>query len=264
MKINLSRKLVVSLAALAASAGPGCQSEEPVEPVGIEPGAEAGLVEDEPVGGGPAVGAPGPYDVVPAGGLEPRTGADQAGAPDQAGRTRRPAGTRPAEQPFTRSGQRAGTDLQQSVGTVQGAVRSLDYDAGRLVLDTGAGEVRLHARPLDMATLNPGDVVSVAYASYDGNLWVTPGDEARALDSFAVNGTVTGMVSSVDKATGRFGIRGQTLRAHPEDMEQLVPGQFVQVDYARVAGTDWVDRVSPTTRSQDRQGIRKASANRRP
>lgn len=163
---------------------------------------------------------------------------------------------------FQGGGQQAGGqgDLQQSAGTIQGAVQSLDYEKGLLTLDTGTGRMTLRAQPLDIAQLNPGDVVSVPYGNYDGQLWVSTGQGQQHMDSFAVNGKVTGTLSSVDKSNGTVTIRGQTFRAHPETVEQLVPGQFIQVDYARVAGTDWISNVNATSGGQQQQGIRKASS----
>ncbi len=125
------------------------------------------------------------------------------------------------------------------MGTVQGTVQALDFDQGLIRLRSSGGTVTLRSRPMDMANLNPGDVVALEYANYNGALWIEPKDSASVSD-FAQFGTLTGNVTQVNKGLGTITVRGRTFRAHPEQLEQVIPGQFISLGYANISGTNWV------------------------
>ncbi len=131
-----------------------------------------------------------------------------------------------------------------SMGTIQGTVNGLDFNRGIISLSSSGGNVQLRARPMDIANLNPGDVVALQFANYQGALWLQP-DQAGSVQAqnFAQYGTLTGTVDQVNKAVGTITVRGQTLRAHPEQLQAIIPGQFVSLGYANVSGTNWLAAV---------------------
>jgi hypothetical protein len=130
-----------------------------------------------------------------------------------------------------------------SIGTVQGTVDQLDFQEGLLTLRSADGDVEIRARPMDITNLNPGDVVAIDFSNYNGVLWLQPEDADLDAESFAQFGTLTGNVSEVDKTEGTITVRGQTMRAHPDQLLPIVPGQFVSLGYANIAGTNWVAQV---------------------
>jgi hypothetical protein len=65
-----------------------------------------------------------------------------------------------------------GTRNTYSMGTVQGTVQGLDFNQGLIRLRSSGGLITLRSRPMDMADLNPGDVVALQYSNYNGALWV--------------------------------------------------------------------------------------------
>lgn len=131
-----------------------------------------------------------------------------------------------------------------SMGTIQGTVQALDFNQGLIRLRSSGGVITLRSRPMDMADLNPGDVVALEYANYNGALWVGARDVAE-VEQYAQFGTLTGNVTQVNKALGTVTVRGRTFRAHPEQLEQVIPGQFISLGYANVAGTNWIADIDP-------------------
>lgn len=138
-----------------------------------------------------------------------------------------------------------------NVGTVQGSVASLDFEHGRLTMNTAGGRIAINARPQDLVGLNPGDVASVTFLNYNGARWLEPGGGYGSFGSFggglgggfAFAGEVTGTVRGVDRQRGLINVDGRTLRAHPEDVSDVYPGQFVSVGYIQVGNTAWADSM---------------------
>lgn len=132
-----------------------------------------------------------------------------------------------------------------NVGTVQGSVQSLDFENGRLTMRTTQGLIGLNARPQDLVGLNPGDVASVTFLDYGGARWLEPGGGGfyggGFGGDFGFSGEVTGTVQRVDRQRGLVQIAGRTLRAHPEDVSDMYPGQFLSVGYVQVGKTAWAD-----------------------
>lgn len=135
-----------------------------------------------------------------------------------------------------------GTRNTYSMGTVQGTVQALDFNQGLIRLRSSGGVITLRSRPMDMADLNPGDVVALQYSNYNGALWVGA-RESGNVQEYAQFGTLTGNVTQVNKALGTVTVRGRTFRAHPEQLEQVIPGQFVSLGYANIAGTNWISGI---------------------
>ncbi len=133
-----------------------------------------------------------------------------------------------------------------NMGTVAGSVQSLDFESGQLVMNTAGGRFAINARPQDLVGLNPGDVAQVTFLNYNGARWLEPGAGYGAGfggigNDFAFAGELTGTVQRVDRQRGAITINGRTLRAHPEDVSGVYPGQFLSVGYIQVGRTAWAD-----------------------
>lgn len=135
------------------------------------------------------------------------------------------------------------------VGTVRGTVQSLDFYQGVVAIRSNGSVLRLHARPQDLAGLNPGDVAGLTYLNYEGMLWLEPGGfygsgyGAYDTDAFAISGEVRGTIESVNRRNGTVKVAGHTLRAHPEQLDGLYPGSFVSLGYAQIGKYRWIDDV---------------------
>lgn len=140
-----------------------------------------------------------------------------------------------------------------NIGTVQGSVASLDFEHGRLTMNTAGGRIAVNARPQDLVGLNPGDVASITFLNYNGARWLEPGagygggfggfGGGGLGGGFAFAGEVTGTVRGVDRQRGLINVDGRTLRAHPEDVSDVYPGQFISVGYIQVGNTAWADSM---------------------
>ncbi|MHB8417657.1 MAG: hypothetical protein ACYDCL_06250 [Myxococcales bacterium] len=136
-------------------------------------------------------------------------------------------------------------------GVVQGTVRAINFRAGILQINSAGRTVSLHAKPDQLADFQPGDLVSVNYDDFAGVLWLASNlGEATGTagnQSFAISGTVTGTVSGLNKARGYVTLLGPTRNhvflAHPLDIKNLMPGQFVSLSFERIGGTDWVSSI---------------------
>lgn len=135
------------------------------------------------------------------------------------------------------------------VGTVRGTIQSLDFDQGRVAIRSNGNVLRLHARPQDLAGLNPGDVAGLTYLNYEGMLWLEPGGfygsgyTAYDTDSFAISGEVRGTIEAVNRRNGTVKVAGKNLRAHPEQLDGLYPGSFVSLGYAQIGKFQWVHDI---------------------
>jgi hypothetical protein len=135
-------------------------------------------------------------------------------------------------------------------GVVQGTVRAINFRAGILEINSAGRTVALHAKPDQLADFQPGDLVSVNYDDFAGVLWLASNlNEGTPIgnQNFAISGTVTGTVSALNKARGYLTLMGpnrnQTFLAHPLDIKNLVPGQFVSLSFERIGGRDWVSSI---------------------
>ncbi|WP_373048784.1 hypothetical protein [Vulgatibacter sp.] len=138
------------------------------------------------------------------------------------------------------------TESQQRQVRVQGIVEDVDYDAGTVALRSGSGEaLELRGSPEQIQQLGTGDRVDLQFRDFDGTLWLTSsgGPAAGAGLETARAGEVEGTVASVDPAAGTITVRDQTLRAHPEVIEEVQPGQFVSLSYAELQQVPWVQDV---------------------
>lgn len=156
------------------------------------------------------------------------------------------------------------TDGTAVQGTVQGSIADLDFTKGLVTVRTARGDLTLSAHPQDLRGLNPGDVASLDYYNYNGARWLEPdgfsGTRYRSGTTngrdFSLSGELTGTVQSVDRQNGTVRVAGHTVRAHPEDVADLYPGQFVQIEYFEVEGERWADSTSTGISSTSRLGTR--------
>ncbi|HUB08765.1 MAG TPA: hypothetical protein VMB50_17290 [Myxococcales bacterium] len=148
-------------------------------------------------------------------------------------------------------------DLSSS-GTVHGIVKHRNFARGLLEIASGARTVTIHATPDQLTDFRVGDDVDVDYDDYAGVRWLSDGGGSAggALGgglgygyggSYAEEGTTSGSVANVDTSRGILRLREaggtRTFHAHPEDLQDVIPGQFVSVTYERIGGAAWVEQV---------------------
>jgi len=132
-------------------------------------------------------------------------------------------------------------------GTVEGTARSIDLARGTVTIESGGQEVTLQAHPSDLARIDAGETVSLDFTSYpDGSQWLEPtADASDVLEQSDSVGQLQGQIEAIDEDAGIVAVGGQTLRAHPDQLEALEPGESVSVSYAEVEDTPWVAEVEP-------------------
>lgn len=57
---------------------------------------------------------------------------------------------------------------------------------------------------------------------------------------FTDYGRLVGSVDRLDRERGVLVVDGRALRAHPEDLDAVLPGQAISVEYAQIGNTRWV------------------------
>ncbi len=139
-------------------------------------------------------------------------------------------------------------------GTVHGVVQRLSFPRGLLEVSTARGTIAVHGTPDQLSDYRIGDRVDVDYDDYAGIRWISGGGGGMGIGgygegSYAVQGRAAGVVSHVNAARGTMTIGGaegpRIFHAHPDDLQDVIPGQFVSLDYAKVGGARWVEDVSP-------------------
>ncbi|MBX3469371.1 MAG: hypothetical protein KF878_21060 [Planctomycetes bacterium] len=140
-------------------------------------------------------------------------------------------------------------------GTVQGVVGGVDYGRGLAQIIGEQGIFVLHASPDQLADLTPADQVSLDFADHAGHLWITDYDVEGARAVFRTTDRVTGQVTNVDHQSGIIIVRGQPLRAHPEVLQQVTPGQTVEVSYGQLQNVPWVVTLEPVRDGRGEIGL---------
>jgi hypothetical protein len=147
-----------------------------------------------------------------------------------------------------------------ATGLVQGIVSNVNWQAGLVTVMSGYNRITLHGTPTQLSSLKRGDNVSLPYNSYAGILWLTNqfgtqnaiGAEGTiggvpANLGFAQTGVMAGVVENVNKAEGLVFVTGANGRArflaHPEVIEQLVPGEYVNLSYIQVGRVPWLSSI---------------------
>lgn len=139
-------------------------------------------------------------------------------------------------------------------GIIQGVVTNVNYSRGLLSVRSGNQSFIVRAKPQQLALYRPGELTTIHYANYAGVPWMIENRSAQLYSptQFAQASTVVGVVTGVNKATGVVGIsRGagqqQTFLGHPNDVEALLPGQFIALTFARIGGQGWIQSIAPAT-----------------
>lgn len=145
-----------------------------------------------------------------------------------------------------------GMDAAQR-GIVQGIVTNLDYGRGLVTVRSGRQVFLIRAKPQQLALYKPGELTTIHYAQYLGVPWMIESRSASLYSplNFAQLATVVGVVTGVNKATGVVslsqGAEPKFFQGHPEDVEALLPGQFVALTYARIGGENWINTIAPAS-----------------
>ncbi len=139
---------------------------------------------------------------------------------------------------------------RSETGTIHGIVEHLSYPRGLLSISTSRGVFMIHATPDQLTDYRLGDRVDVDYDDYAGVRWISGGGGGAGgpgEGTYAVSGTASGVVSRVDAARGTVTLGGAAGRrlyhAHPDDLQDVVPGQFVSLDFERIGNARWIEDV---------------------
>jgi len=141
------------------------------------------------------------------------------------------------------------------VAVAKGTVTGLNLSRGLITISTGRGNLTLNALPSQIADLNPGDLVALSYNNYNGVLWLSldqgaggglggAGNLSLGPESFGSYGMTTGYVNRVDKRQGFIEVRGVQFRTHPQLLQNVIPGQFVNVTFAEIGNRNWADQIT--------------------
>jgi hypothetical protein len=166
------------------------------------------------------------------------------------------AGDPPGQEP-QQDQQQAGQDDGRTIagrqpptsaaGTVRGRVTNLNLAGGSVTLSTGQGSFTVNAVPTQLAALTSGEVVALTFYDFNGIPWLAKprggGSGQFGPESFGQFGTASGSVGVLNKSRGLLLVRGVPFRAHPVDLENVLPGQFVSVTFAQIGGVYWADRI---------------------
>lgn len=146
--------------------------------------------------------------------------------------------------------------------TIRGVIEKLDLRESQLSLrptEEGAAKqaLTMEARPFDLVGLKVGDSIQARYTDHNGTLWFVPrgGFEKEPPKSASISevNRLSGTISNIDRERGMVSVQGRDLRAHPEQVSKLIPGQYVSLSYAQVGESPWVAQVSTgETRAEKR------------
>lgn len=139
----------------------------------------------------------------------------------------------------------------RTVRQLQGRVVEKDPAGGKLKIRLFDGKVvSVHGTPQQLGDFSPDTEASIEVTRFGNARWLVqhPGAVMRG-PSGTVSLTV-GQVRAVDVDSGALtleaGGRTEHLRAHPQDLRDLKPGQFVNVIYGTVKKAKWVEDIEPS------------------
>ena len=141
------------------------------------------------------------------------------------------------------------------MGVAKGTVLQLNLSDGVVAISTPGGRMNLRGLPGQISDLNPGDLVAFTYNNYNGVLWLSldqgaggglggAGNLSLGPESFGSYGMTTGYVNRVDKRQGFIEVRGVQFRTHPQLLQNVIPGQFVNVTFAEIGNRNWADQIT--------------------
>jgi hypothetical protein len=146
---------------------------------------------------------------------------------------------------------------------IHGVVRSVDPADGRLVVLVDRPLI-VNATPWQLAGTFPGGMVALRVAAYGGVRWlirrVAPGRATRA--EMARELLLRGTVAAIDVPAGEVVLDDGTplpagVRAHPELLRPLLPGELVTAHVHIVGDTRWASAIDPTSPDQGRRNPRR-------
>jgi hypothetical protein len=153
----------------------------------------------------------------------------------------------------------AGPNQVAIQGVARGVVSNVNLSKGSLSLQTTNGTITLRAQPTQIAGLRPGEQFVAHYENFGGQTaWLT--DNLNATGSgraFGRAGQVTGDIISLNKIEGTLtlnevsgnGHHDRTFHAHPMEIQNLLPGQFVTVNFQSIGGVNWIQGVGRAGRT---------------
>ncbi|MCG5052916.1 MAG: hypothetical protein KA712_08145 [Myxococcales bacterium] len=134
-------------------------------------------------------------------------------------------------------------------GNVQGEISKVDFQKGEVTIKTPEGSSKYMAKPNQIAGLRTGEQIQAPFAVYGDTTWLASHMDQQARGrQFGRTGQATGDIRELDKTKGTLTLstsseKDMTLQAHPGEIESLLPGQFVTVEFYRVGRTDWVQSI---------------------
>lgn len=152
--------------------------------------------------------------------------------------------------------QRAGQMEKGAVETrsISGKVSNIDLSRGILRLRSDGRTVTLRAEPSDIMAFREGEDVSLKAGNFGGTMWLVPEQREQELaDAFGPTNSFSGQVRNIDKKQGTISVKGATLHVHPQQLQELAPGQFVSLSYSEVLGEHWVSKIESPAEGGEQQ-----------
>lgn len=128
----------------------------------------------------------------------------------------------------------------------RGTITKIELEAGAIVLRTEQGERAVRATPAQLSWLSEATPINAPVASFGGQPWLMT---KRGLASARLGRTlvVNGALQAVDRvgASLTVGFEGNsvTVRAHPADVVDVLPGQAIALVVHRVGDSYWATAV---------------------
>lgn len=155
--------------------------------------------------------------------------------------------------------QREYGEPQQGValqGVLRGVVSSVDLDQGTLTIRTDRGTATFRAQPRQLVGVRPGEQYAARFTHFGEQMWLADeAPSAQPLPQFGDAQNLTGILVDIDRTNGAMALAtapNETwiFLAHPSDLQQLVPGQYVSVSFQRIGSAYWLHQVAPGGRMQ--------------
>lgn len=140
---------------------------------------------------------------------------------------------------------------QGQTASINGTVQEVDQAKGTVTIETqDQGNVDLKGSAKTLAGLVQGQQVNLTVQQYDNERWIEKDAMQGQAKDLTASRTVEGNVDSVDMAKGTLKVKGQNVRAHPEDLKDIQQGQVVAVQVAEIDTELWAIGVEPRAEGQ--------------
>lgn len=124
-------------------------------------------------------------------------------------------------------------------GRLGAEVLGVDLPRGAAVVFLDGEERLVRGTPGQLRGLAPGDAIDLRFRIYGSETWLWPPTTGDVASRFGTWGTLTGPVEGIDPFGGALRVGGQQLRAHPEHVASLLPGERISLCFARVGDVSW-------------------------